>query len=85
VSSHNDPNPRNLLFDGIRLWLVDWELASRNDHLFDLAIATTEIADTPDLETALLTAAFGRAPMPPCARDSASCASSRGSSTVALR
>jgi hypothetical protein len=62
VSSHNDPNPRNLLFDGIRLWLVDWELASRNDHLFDLAIATTEIADTPDLETALLTAAFGRAP-----------------------
>jgi aminoglycoside phosphotransferase (APT) family kinase protein len=62
VSSHNDPNPRNLLFDGVRLWLVDWELASRNDHLFDVAIATTEIADTPDLEAALLTAAFGHAP-----------------------
>jgi aminoglycoside phosphotransferase (APT) family kinase protein len=62
VSSHNDPNPRNLLFDGVRLWLVDWELASRNDHLFDLAIATTEIAATPDLETALLTAALGHAP-----------------------
>lgn len=62
VSSHNDPNPRNLLFDGARLWLVDWELASRNDPLFDLAIATTDIADTPDLEAALLTAAFGQAP-----------------------
>ena len=61
VSSHNDPNPRNLLFDGVRLWLVDWELASRNDRLFDLAIATTEIADTPELEAALLTAALGRA------------------------
>jgi hypothetical protein len=62
VSSHNDPNPRNLLFDGTRLWLVDWELASRNDHLFDLAIATTEIANTPDLEAALLTSALGRPP-----------------------
>jgi hypothetical protein len=62
VSSHNDPNPRNLLFDGVRLWLVDWELASRNDHLFDLAIATTEIANTPDLEAALLTSALGRPP-----------------------
>lgn len=62
VSSHNDPNPRNLLFDGVRLWLVDWELASRNDPLFDLAIATTEIADTPDLEAVLLTAAIGRLP-----------------------
>jgi thiamine kinase-like enzyme len=62
VSSHNDPNPRNLLFDGIRLWLVDWELASRNDRLFDFAIATTEIANTPDLEAALLTSALGRPP-----------------------
>lgn len=62
VSSHNDPNPRNLLFDGVRLWLIDWELASRNDYLFDLAIATTEIASTPDLEVALLTSALGQAP-----------------------
>jgi aminoglycoside phosphotransferase (APT) family kinase protein len=62
VSSHNDPNPRNLLFDGVRLWLVDWEMGSRNDRLFDLAIATTEIANTPDLEAALLTAALGRPP-----------------------
>jgi hypothetical protein len=28
VSSHNDPNPRNVLFDGERLWLIDWSLRS---------------------------------------------------------
>ena len=31
VSSHNDLNPRNVLYDGQRLWLVDWEAAFRND------------------------------------------------------
>ncbi len=62
VPSHNDPNPRNLIYDGRRLWLVDWELAAQNDPLFDFAIISTELADTPALQTALLTAAFGRAP-----------------------
>ena len=27
VSSHNDPVPRNILFDGRRLWMIDWESA----------------------------------------------------------
>ena len=31
VSSHNDPHPGNILFDGERLWLIDWETAYRND------------------------------------------------------
>jgi aminoglycoside phosphotransferase (APT) family kinase protein len=62
VSSHNDPNPRNILFDGARLWLIDWELAFRNDPLADVAILTTEFAQTPELEDVLLEAAFGRAP-----------------------
>ncbi len=62
VSSHNDPNPRNILFDGQRLWLIDWELAFRNDPLVDVAILTTELAETPDLEDVLLEAAFGRTP-----------------------
>jgi len=39
VSSHNDPVPRNVLFDGERLWLIDWESAYRNDPLVDVAIA----------------------------------------------
>jgi len=64
VSSHNDPNPRNILFDGERLWLIDWELGFRNDPLADLAIVTTELAETPELEVALLEAAFGQTPKP---------------------
>jgi len=43
VSSHNDPNPRNILFDGQRLWLVDWELRFRNDPLTDIAILMQEL------------------------------------------
>lgn len=62
VSSHNDPNPRNILFDGGRLWLIDWELAFRNDRLVDLAILTTDLAQAPELEAALLEAALGQAP-----------------------
>jgi len=67
VSGHNDPNPRNMLFDGRRVWLVDWELAFRNDPLFDVAILTTELAVTPDLEDILVAAAFGR-PLDPALR-----------------
>ena len=28
VSSHNDLNPRNILFDGKRLWVIDWRSAT---------------------------------------------------------
>jgi aminoglycoside phosphotransferase (APT) family kinase protein len=38
VSSHNDPLPNNILFDGERLWMIDWESAYRNDPLVDVAI-----------------------------------------------
>ncbi len=33
VSNHDDPVPRNVLYDGQRLWLIDWESAYRNDSL----------------------------------------------------
>lgn len=62
VSAHNDPNPRNMLFDGRRVWLVDWELGCRNDPLFDLAILTLELATTPELETMLVEAWTGQPP-----------------------
>ena len=40
VSSHNDLfKPDNVLFDGHRVWLVDWEAAFLNDRYADLAIA----------------------------------------------
>jgi len=39
VSSHTDLKPENTLYDGERLWLVDWEAAFSNDRYIDLAIA----------------------------------------------
>jgi hypothetical protein len=62
VSSHNDPTPNNILFDGERLWLIDWESACRNDPLVDAAIVLDQFAPTQELEHVLLTAWFGRAP-----------------------
>jgi aminoglycoside phosphotransferase (APT) family kinase protein len=60
VSSHNDPHPGNILFDGERLWLIDWETAYRNDPALDLAIMTMYRAATPELQEALLQAWSGR-------------------------
>lgn len=37
VSSHNDLNPANILYDGRRLWLIDWEVAFLTDRYLDLA------------------------------------------------
>lgn len=62
VSSHNDPNPNNILFDGERLWLIDWETAYRNDPLTDIAILTQNHASTPELEGVLLRSWLGRPP-----------------------
>ncbi|HEX5421378.1 MAG TPA: phosphotransferase [Gammaproteobacteria bacterium] len=65
VSSHNDLNPNNILFDGERLWLVDWELAFRNDPLIDVANLTNYLAPTPELGDVLLKSWHGREPEPP--------------------
>ena len=62
VSSHNDPNPRNIIFDGTRLWLVDWETAYRNDPLVDVAILAENVGTTLESTDALLHAWLGRAP-----------------------
>ena len=62
VSSHNDPVPSNILFDGERLWLIDWESAYRNDPLIDVAIVLDSLARSPELEQILLPAWLGRAP-----------------------
>jgi len=34
---HCDINPGNLLFDGVQLWLLDWEAATQENFYFDLA------------------------------------------------
>jgi len=62
VSSHNDSIPSNILFDGERLWLIDWESAYRNDPLVDVAIMLDSLALSPELKDVLLRAWLGRAP-----------------------
>jgi predicted Ser/Thr protein kinase len=60
VSSHNDPVPSNVLYDGERLWLIDWESAYCNDPLIDVATLFDHLARAPELEAALLEAWLGR-------------------------
>ena len=62
VSSHNDLNPRNVLYDGARLWLVDWEASFRADRWVDLASAANFFASSPPEEDLLLRTYFGGAP-----------------------
>jgi aminoglycoside phosphotransferase (APT) family kinase protein len=38
VVSHNDMNPGNVLWDGERAWLVDWEVAGLTHPFYDLAV-----------------------------------------------
>ena len=64
VSCHNDPNRMNVLFDGERLWLVDWELSFRNDPLIDVGILAENFAPSPPAADALLASWLGREPDP---------------------
>jgi aminoglycoside phosphotransferase (APT) family kinase protein len=38
VLSHNDLNPTNVLWDGARVWLVDWEVSGLTHPYYDLAV-----------------------------------------------
>ena len=64
VTSHNDINPFNVLYDGARLWLIDWELAFRNDPLADLAGAVNNLGDSADVDDVTLAAWAGADPDP---------------------
>lgn len=62
VPAHNDPNASNLLYDGSRLWLVDWETSAPNDPMVDLAVAANQLAPTPELVDVLLGSWKGEPP-----------------------
>ncbi|MBZ5576552.1 MAG: phosphotransferase [Acidobacteriia bacterium] len=63
VSSHNDLfKPDNILFDGRRVWLVDWEAAFRNDRYADLAVVADLVVANDAEEEAYLQEYFGRPP-----------------------
>lgn len=62
VFGHNDLLPANLIDDGHRLWLVDWEYAGFNTPLFDLGGLASNAGMTEDERTALLAAYYRRDP-----------------------
>ncbi len=62
IFGHNDLLPANLLDDGNRLWLNDWDYAGFNSPLFDLGGLAANNGLSPAQETAMLEAYFDRAP-----------------------
>jgi thiamine kinase-like enzyme len=62
VFGHNDLLPSNLIDDGTRLWLIDWDYAGFSTPLFDLANLATNAGLDPDQERRLLTLYFGAEP-----------------------
>lgn len=59
VSSHNDLNPNNILFDGKKFWFIDWEAAFENDYYADLANIAKSFVTSEAHEEVLLRAYFG--------------------------
>jgi thiamine kinase-like enzyme len=64
VFGHNDLLAANLIDDGQRLWLIDWDYAGFNSPLFDLANLATNNQLDASQETALLETYFGAAVAP---------------------
>lgn len=63
VSSHNDFfKPANVLFDGRRVWLVDWEAAFLNDRYADLAVVANFVVSNDSEERTYLREYFGQPP-----------------------
>jgi thiamine kinase-like enzyme len=60
VFGHNDLLAANLIDDGNRLWLVDWEYAGFNSPLFDLGGLASNNELPQPLRTALLESYFQR-------------------------
>lgn len=62
--SHNDLfKPDNILFDGRRLWLVDWEAAFQNDRYADLAVMANILVANEAEEQLYLEEYFGAPPV----------------------
>jgi aminoglycoside phosphotransferase (APT) family kinase protein len=63
VASHNDLfKPDNILFDGQRVWLVDWEAAFLNDRYADLAVVANQVVTNDEEEMVYLQEYFRAAP-----------------------
>ena len=54
VFSHNDLNPNNILCDGERIWIIDWDASYLNDRYVDLANAANFFVHTEEQERTFL-------------------------------
>lgn len=62
IFGHNDLLPANLIDDGNRLWLIDFEYAGFGTAMFDLANLASNAGLSPEESEALLQAYFPRGP-----------------------
>ncbi len=60
VPTQGHLKPESIVFDGARIWLVDWDAAFMNDRYFDLAVAGDFVIRSDADERAYLEAYFGR-------------------------
>jgi thiamine kinase-like enzyme len=60
VSCHNDLKPENMLYDGERPWLVEWEAAFLNDPYMDLSVVANFVVLSDDDEKDYLKTYLGR-------------------------
>lgn len=59
VPSHNDLNPGNILCDGEKIWVIDWDAAHQSDRYVDLAIAANFYVTGDKQEESFLITYFG--------------------------
>jgi aminoglycoside phosphotransferase (APT) family kinase protein len=59
VACHNDLLTANFLFDGVRLWIVDWEYAGMGDRYFDLGNVSVNNGFDEAADARLLAAYWG--------------------------
>ncbi len=59
VSSHNDLNPNNMVCDGEKIWIIDWDGAFKNDRYVDLAITANFYVSNDEHEELFLQTYFG--------------------------
>lgn len=62
VACHCDPLCENFLDTGERMWIVDWEYSGLNDPMWDLGDVIVEAHMSPEHESAMVRAYFGREP-----------------------
>jgi thiamine kinase-like enzyme len=60
VPCHNDLLPANLIDDGDRIWLIDYELSGNNDACFELGNIGAEAQLPSDALSDLVTAYYGK-------------------------